>query len=499
VTDMKKHSLKLMFCFLMCLMILSACGQNPDSVQMILPDSPEQNASEPSDMETDAVQTVQPDHQEEVSDGKETPIVESDATRYGEIREKLANFVIVDEVKKEDYPQVFEVNGKYGFKDADQNIIVEPVYDRANAFRNGVASVRSDSTENGIIKYKWQYIAVNGDVYPYDQVNGFHYGVSKVQLGDAYGIINMAGTEILPVEYDNVQISYYMPDGETKESLCVYAKKDDKWYVVDMKNGELVSYVPYSDEEQDRYASVFDLKDHSIMIINNIPVIDGKSDVIGAQFPLNVLEGMEFRVYDPDGAFCGLFEAKLVDGMYEGEKCVVFPEFKIDDDEFLDNDSYYAFHLNDEGYEVLPVAEENQKYEEIIFAFLSGHSIDNTPIRIHSAYEGDFYGTGTTSAILAFADVYRDSDDPQPMREEWNRDYFISNRLGFVSAILIVPNVAEPEQYEMLSSYIWQNNDWDYITYEIKDVVETDETVSIIVKNNYYEYADYSVFELEKK
>ncbi|HEX7316281.1 MAG TPA: WG repeat-containing protein [Pyrinomonadaceae bacterium] len=91
-------------------------------------------------------------------------------------------------------------NGKYGYKDkSNGRIIIEPKYDAAYPFYDGLANVKLNGKEG--------YIDQHGEaVFPlkYDSVEvRFSYGLSRVRLGTKYGFIDKTGKVVVPIMYDS--------------------------------------------------------------------------------------------------------------------------------------------------------------------------------------------------------------------------------------------------------------------------------------------------------
>jgi hypothetical protein len=89
-------------------------------------------------------------------------------------------------------------NDRYGYKDEKGKVVVEPKYDLAYTFDEGVAAFRL----NG----KYGYLDEKGrEVVPpkYDNTWKFIGGYAAVKLGDKYGFIDKTGKEVVPPIYEN--------------------------------------------------------------------------------------------------------------------------------------------------------------------------------------------------------------------------------------------------------------------------------------------------------
>ena len=146
----------------------------------------------------------------------------------------------------------FKKEGKYGFADSTGRIIIQPQYETAYSFSEGLAYVTDDNHGTGFINMQGEYVIppkyeFNGPVYcqegrviicqnnlrgfmdkngekitpiQYDYATPFHNGFAKVAYRDeakmtsiyveyAYGYINRNGKEIIPCLYDKIR---YLPD-----------------------------------------------------------------------------------------------------------------------------------------------------------------------------------------------------------------------------------------------------------------------------------------------
>ena len=116
-----------------------------------------------------------------------------------------------------------EATGKYGYK-ANGIWIIEPEYDRAEAFSESMAVVRKDG--------KYGYIDVSGRlVIPvkYQDAGSFSAGLAPVCLYGKYGYVDKSGEMVVPFKFSyafpfseglaavelNGKVAYIGPDGKT--------------------------------------------------------------------------------------------------------------------------------------------------------------------------------------------------------------------------------------------------------------------------------------------
>ena len=90
-------------------------------------------------------------------------------------------------------------DGPSGFIDTKGNFVIEPQYEEAENFSDGVAPVKKDD--------KWYFIDCAGAEVTmlgdrFDSVNTISEGRSVVRIGDKLGAIDKAGNLIIDARYD---------------------------------------------------------------------------------------------------------------------------------------------------------------------------------------------------------------------------------------------------------------------------------------------------------
>jgi len=153
--------------------------------------------------------------------------------------------------------------GKFGFKDASGKILVQPKYDYASKYENGLVYVNIGKkygyvNRNGVevipviydqVGYRekniglvWVYInskygyvdTTNKEVIPikYSWLDSeFKNGVAKASIDQKYGLINRAGEEIVPIIYDRIDLIWYYSDLKS-----IIVEKDSKYGMIDINN-----------------------------------------------------------------------------------------------------------------------------------------------------------------------------------------------------------------------------------------------------------------------
>jgi hypothetical protein len=99
----------------------------------------------------------------------------------------------------EGFRRIRNSEGKYGFIGNNGKIIIEPVFDQARSFSEGLAAVR--------VEKKWGYVNQDGDVvrkpnfdnYPGD----FHDGLAYVVLDGKYGYIDKQGIMVIKPAFES--------------------------------------------------------------------------------------------------------------------------------------------------------------------------------------------------------------------------------------------------------------------------------------------------------
>lgn len=106
------------------------------------------------------------------------------------------------EMMKWDFPNPVKIDGKYGYRNRDGTLVIEPQYEQAWPFDNGLAGVR--------YRNKWGYINKAGKfaVKPiFDDTHGFHEGMAEVKLDGKWGFIDSTGKIMIEPQYK--QISFF--------------------------------------------------------------------------------------------------------------------------------------------------------------------------------------------------------------------------------------------------------------------------------------------------
>lgn len=140
-------------------------------------------------------------------------------------RDKKPTVVNLPPLKIEDGLYKFYKGGKWGYKDESGKVAIEPLYDEAYNFSEGLAGVE--------IGEKVGFINTAGEmVIPaiYDSVTSFKEGLASVTLNDKCAYIDKEGNEVFGFDYEAATCF---------TNNIALVKKDGKWGYMDRFTGEI--------------------------------------------------------------------------------------------------------------------------------------------------------------------------------------------------------------------------------------------------------------------
>jgi hypothetical protein len=112
---------------------------------------------------------------------------------------------VAQEPKKTDGPPTpFPRKGKYGYRDKAGEFVIQPQFDYAGEFSEGLAVV-------GLGKYpgtKWGYINREGKIVipaQFDGAHDFSEGMAAVGIGGKLGYIDRTGKLVVTAQFDEAQ------------------------------------------------------------------------------------------------------------------------------------------------------------------------------------------------------------------------------------------------------------------------------------------------------
>lgn len=121
-------------------------------------------------------------------------------------------------------------NGKWGFSDKNQKILIEPEYDWVEPFSNGIAVIGIGDLYYFIDK-KGNKLNNEG----YDDAFAFSEELAVIEKNGKMGAINRVGNLVVPTEYDDL--------GNESNGL-LYAEKDGKFFYLNAK-GNIVFNISF--------------------------------------------------------------------------------------------------------------------------------------------------------------------------------------------------------------------------------------------------------------
>lgn len=157
-------------------------------------------------------------------------------------------------------------NGKYGFVDKQDNVIIPFIYDYASIFCEGLSRVEIGS--------RWGFIDKQGNIIvPFEYEDAWHYseGIAAVKKGGKWGCVNKQGKIVIPFEYDYVGshhdnricvtkdnkngfidstglivIPFIYDDARQFSEGLAAVRKDGKWGFIDEHNEIVIPFMYYS-------------------------------------------------------------------------------------------------------------------------------------------------------------------------------------------------------------------------------------------------------------
>ncbi len=150
--------------------------------------------------------------------------------------------------------------GKWGFIDAKEKFIMEPQFEAAQSFSEGLAAVRSNN--------KWGYIDKNGKTvipFVYDSAGLFMNGIAWVKKNGHFGFINKEQKKITEFIYIDLRVFH--------EDFAAIKNKEGSWNYID-KNGKTIV------QEQFENASSFYEGLAGIMKNGKWGFINGKGTIV---------------------------------------------------------------------------------------------------------------------------------------------------------------------------------------------------------------------------
>ncbi len=166
-----------------------------------------------------------------------------------------------------------KTDSKYGYINKNGDVVIEPQFDSALPFENGIAVV-SVNGKDVLINDRAEIIA------EYDKISGFCNGLSVIQLNGKYGYINTSGEIVIIPEY--TKANAFLSDGIATVS------KDNENLVVDKEGKILFEIESKYTVENSNFLSRDDLiavsndeGKYGYMNLNGDMVVDYQFDLAG--------------------------------------------------------------------------------------------------------------------------------------------------------------------------------------------------------------------------
>lgn len=125
-------------------------------------------------------------------------------------------------------------NAKFGFADAKGNVVIQPQYDGASSFNDGLAMVK--------VGDKKGYVNLSGKLVvtpQYEEASDFSEGLALVNNGFAWGYIDTTGEEVIPVQF--VEALPFSDGLAAVRTQPTESKRDAEWGYIDKKGIRVIS------------------------------------------------------------------------------------------------------------------------------------------------------------------------------------------------------------------------------------------------------------------
>ena len=192
------------------------------------------------------------------------------------------------------FPKPFKENNKYGYKNENGVVIIQPKFDFADGFQWSLANVSLnnnvaliDQTGKLIIQFgiydiiysfregmarvskakKYGFIDKTGKEIiscSFDEADFFRNGLSSVKKNNKEGIINTSGEEVIPIQYEKII--------QMQSFNLIKIKLDGKWGFIDYK-GDIFIKPEFDQVDQPWFGMIMVKKDGKYGYVNNSGVL----------------------------------------------------------------------------------------------------------------------------------------------------------------------------------------------------------------------------------
>ena len=96
------------------------------------------------------------------------------------------------------------IGDKWGYIDREGKIVIEPQFDLAFFFDNGLALVRENDEKKGYINTEGEFVVVP-QVDPPFYISTLSNGLAVLKIDDKHGYINAKGEVVIEPQFDNAR------------------------------------------------------------------------------------------------------------------------------------------------------------------------------------------------------------------------------------------------------------------------------------------------------
>jgi len=151
-------------------------------------------------------------------------------------QEHLQGYRLTKDFTVEPVEQTF----KFGYIDEDGKMVINPMFEEAGDFSEGLAAVcQGHRCYSSTSEQKWGYIDKSGKMVitpQFEYGRAFHEGLAGVSVGGKYGFIDKTGRFVIDPQYDSVmyfengiaEVWIDYTEGAEKRSKSGYIDKEGK-------------------------------------------------------------------------------------------------------------------------------------------------------------------------------------------------------------------------------------------------------------------------------
>ena len=96
------------------------------------------------------------------------------------------------------------IGDKWGYIDREGKIVIEPQFDKAFSFDNGLALARRNEKKKGYINTEGEFV-IEPQVDPPFYISALSNGLAVLKIDDKYGYINAKGEVVIEPRFDDAR------------------------------------------------------------------------------------------------------------------------------------------------------------------------------------------------------------------------------------------------------------------------------------------------------